>query len=78
MLLVWEAAKKSASTSGPTSKRGGGSKGWTTKKKNFFWALKTKKYQKQGPMTTKLEGDGDVKALVVGPLVEELFCDFPS
>ena len=40
--------------------------------------MKTKKKsRKKVPMPIKLEGRGRVKALVVGPLVGELFCGFP-
>ena len=39
--------------------------------KSVFGYIKTKKLKV--PMTTKLEGGGAVKVLVVGPPVEELF-----
>ena len=39
----------------------------------FDEALNAKKINKKVPITTKLEGGGAGKALVVGQLVEELF-----
>ena len=74
--ILREAAKKNSTTSGPMTKRcvcvwwGGGVKAGPLRKKNFFWALKTKHY-KENPRAIKLE------ALVVGPLLKELFLRLP-
>ena len=50
---------------------GEGGKAGPLRKNNFFEDLET---YKKGPMTTKFEGRG---ALVIGPLVEELFLQLP-
>ena len=68
-ILTKGSRNKKSLTNGPTTKRGGeGDKGRTTKEKDLFWSFKLKKI----PMTTKHH-----KALMFGPVVEELFSLLP-
>ena len=68
-LTLGKPQKKFRSTSGPTTKKGGGGESDHKGKRTFFESLKTKK---RVPMTTKLEG-----LSCRTTIVEELFLRLP-
>ena len=72
-MCIWlrEAAKKVILLEVGPLRGGGVGKGWTTKKKEFFWSSR-KTSEKNVP--TKLKG---VRALVVGPLKKRTFMWLP-